>query len=281
VRRVMLAPAAELTPRLAAPQRLGVVASSFSYSKRVDPDGPRSGARKCTADSGPASLPALAAHRIAALKVQRDHRIARAADTQRAHTLPPLSSQGAPSFSVYDVYCATPDMAAACLPCTPAPGPLKQVKMGRVPDRGGRVETIDTRDMVAEVRRANQAMRGGDAPRGGRGGGSRGGGGGRGGGFHGSGGGGVQRHSGGGGRGGRGGGGGGFSISVDARTGDRTVGPSGAGPGGGVGVGGGDGGGGRRVEYSGGGDGGGQGGGRPGSARPGSARPPSARGRAR
>ena len=39
----------------------------------------------------------------------------------------------------------------------------------RVPDRGGRVEEISGRDMALEVRRANESMRGKDAPRGGRG----------------------------------------------------------------------------------------------------------------
>jgi protein FAM98B len=58
---------------------------------------------------------------------------------------------------------------------------LKRVRIGRVPDRGGRVDELDDRTMKMDVFRANTSMRGGDSRGGGRGGargGARGGGGG-------------------------------------------------------------------------------------------------------
>ena len=47
---------------------------------------------------------------------------------------------------------------------------LEQVRIGRVPDRGGRVDDISGGVMFREVRRANEAMRGKDAGSGARGG---------------------------------------------------------------------------------------------------------------
>ena len=136
-------------------QRIGVVAASFAHAAA-----PRDGAAEM--------LGTTAQRELAALDME-------------------------PSFSVYDLLCAKSDVGGQLQLGSAAAragnNSLKQVMIGRVPDRGGRVEEISGRDMALEVRRANESMRGKDAPRGGRGG-ARGGGadgGGRGGGGRGSG----------------------------------------------------------------------------------------------